>query len=168
VASYRFAVAVLIIDWLDAHAGGVQAVATVVLVVLTAYYAWASRALVRETRTTLQAGARATLQARLDRISEISIHDPTLFNKLDDASATGQEQDARFHLCNMFLGIMEEAYMQFAQEHSMTADDWSAWQATADVFLPRPYVRKYWDRVQNTYEPSFRRFVNERMAGQRK
>jgi hypothetical protein len=156
-----------VIDWLDAHAGGVQAVATVVLVILTGYYAWASRALVRETRTTLQAGARATLQARLDRISEISISNPTLFSSLDDATATGQEQDARFHLCNMFLGIMEEAYMQFAQEHSMTADDWSAWQATADVFFPRAYVRKYWERAQNTYEPSFRRFVNEHMAARR-
>ena len=43
-----------------------------------------------------------------------------------------------------------------------------AWQATADVFFPRPFVRKYWERAQVTYEPSFRRFVNERMAAQQR
>ena len=36
-------------EWLDTHAGSVQAIATLVLVGLTGYYAWASRALVRET-----------------------------------------------------------------------------------------------------------------------
>ena len=49
-------------DWLDTHSVSVQALATLVLVAITAYYAWASRSLVRETRTTLQASARATLQ----------------------------------------------------------------------------------------------------------
>jgi hypothetical protein len=44
-----------------------------VLVGLTAYYAWASRALVRETRAALGSPVRATLQARMDKISELLI-----------------------------------------------------------------------------------------------
>jgi hypothetical protein len=150
-------------DWLDSHAGSVQAVATMVLVVLTAYYAWASQLLVRETRTTLRAAARSTLQARLDRISELFIREPHLFAHLDDPMASGEEEDARFHICNMFLGVLEEAFTQFTFEHSMTADDWSAWQATADMFLPRRYVTGYWERTQHTFEPSFRRFINDRI-----
>jgi hypothetical protein len=151
-------------DWLDSHSGSVQAVATLVLVVLTAYYAWTTRALVRETHTTLRAAARATLQARLDRISEIGIAHPQLFSALDDPNATGEERDERFYYTNMFLGVLEEAYTQFALERSMPADDWSAWEATVDTFLPRRYVRGYWEQVQQTYEPSFRRYVNERLA----
>lgn len=150
-------------EWLDAHSGSMQAVATFVLVILTAYYAWASQTLVRETRVTLKASARATLQARLDRLSEIFIHDPALFAGLDDASAAGSETDPRFHICNMFLGILEEAFLQFTFERSMTSEDWSAWQATADTFIGRPYVVAYWQRVQRTYEPSFRKFVNNRV-----
>ena len=41
------------LDWLDAHAGSAGAVTTFVLVVVTAFYAWTTRALVRETHTTL-------------------------------------------------------------------------------------------------------------------
>src|SRR5579884_464373 len=48
-------------EWLDVHAGSVQAMATLVLVILTGYYAWSSRALVKETHATLQATARMTL-----------------------------------------------------------------------------------------------------------
>jgi len=151
-------------DWLDTHSVSVQALATLVLVAITAYYAWASRSLVRETRTTLQASARATLQARLDRISEVFIREPNLFARLDDPAATGEEQDARFHICTMFIGVLEEAFLQFTFEHSMTRDDWGAWQATADAILPKTYVAGYWRRFQNTYEPSFRRFVNDRLC----
>jgi hypothetical protein len=150
-------------DWLDSHSGSVQAVATLVLVVLTAYYAWASRALVRETRTTLQAASRGTLQARLDRISEIFIREPTLFARLDEDLTTGQEGDARFHITGMFLGVLEEAFMQYTFEHSMTPDDWGAWQATADTFLAKRYVVSYWQKAQRTFEPSFRQFLNSRM-----
>jgi hypothetical protein len=151
-------------DWLDSHSGSVQAAATLVLVVLTAYYAWTSRALVRETRMTLQAAARSTLQARLDRISEICIREPSLFTLLDDVDATGEEQDARFFLANMFLGVLEEAHTQYRMDRSMSADDWSAWEATADTFLPRPYIIRYWQRAQRTYEPAFQRFVESRIA----
>jgi hypothetical protein len=151
-------------DWLDSHSGSVQAVATLVLVVLTAYYAWTSRALVRETRMTLQAAARSTLQARLDRISEICIREPSLFALLDDVDTTGDEQDARFFLANMFLGVLEEAHTQYRVDRSMAADDWSAWEATADTFLPRPYINRYWQRARQTYEPSFQRFVDSRIA----
>jgi hypothetical protein len=149
-----------VLDWLDTHSGSVVAAATFVLVVVTAYYAWTTRALVRETHTALQAGARATLQARMDRISELCIREPDLFPLLDDETATGQEEDGRFHLSNMFLGVLEEAHMQHAVERSMSDDDWSAWQATAEVFLPRPYVLRYWRRVAPTFEPGFRRFVD--------
>src|ERR1700674_1734317 len=107
-------------EWLDSHAGGVQAVVTLVLVVLTGYYAYASRALVRETRATLKATARMTLQSRLDRISEILIHDPTLFQNLDELPAPGEEQDARFHVANMFVSILEEAHLQYVEDRSMT------------------------------------------------
>lgn len=151
-------------EWLDAHAGSMQALATFVLVVLTAYYAWSTQALVRETRVTLKASARATLQARLDRLSEVFIREPSLFAGLDDATGAGNEMDARFHICNMFLGILEEAFLQYTFEKSMTREDWSAWQATADTFITRPYVVAYWQRVQRTYEPSFMRFVAERIA----
>jgi hypothetical protein len=155
----------MIIEWLDAHSGAVQAIATIVLVAITAYYAWNSRSLVAQTRATLQATARSTLQSRLDRISEVFIREPGLFARLDDPDATGEEEDTRFHVCSMFLGVLEEAYQQFSDEHSMTRDDWSAWQATADSFLPKTYVVGYWRRVQHTFEPNFRRFVNQRLAG---
>jgi hypothetical protein len=148
-------------NWLDAHAGGVQAVATLVLVVLTGYYAWASRALVRETRTTLRATARMTLQSRLDRISEILVHDPTLFKSLDDDA--GDEQDARFHVVNMFLSVLEEAHTQYTEEKSMTEADWDAWVATCEVFLQRRYVITYWQRVHSTYNIAFQRFVHQRL-----
>jgi hypothetical protein len=153
-----------VIDWLDAHSGGVQAVATLVLVVLTGYYAWASRALVRETRATLKATARMTLQGRLDRMTEILIHDPSLFKSLDDDSDTGDEQDSRFHVANMFVSILEEAHTQYSDEHSMTEADWDAWAATCDVFLHRRYFIGYWRRVHRTYNLAFQQFVNERLS----
>jgi len=93
-----------LLDWVDAHSAAVAAASTVVLVAITAYYAWATRALVRETHVALQAAERATLQGRLDRISEICIHEPGLFALLEDETATGEEQDGRFHIANMFLG----------------------------------------------------------------
>jgi hypothetical protein len=150
-------------DWLDSHAGSMTVLATLVLVVLTGYYAWWARGLVRETHLTLQAAARATLQTRLDRISEICIREPALFRSLDDEDATGGEMDQRFHLTSMFISLLEEAYLQHTLEHSMSADDWSAWQATADTFLSRKYVAGYWSRSQHTFEPSFRRFVAGRL-----
>lgn len=150
-------------DWLDSHAGSVQAIATLVLVILTGYYAWASRALVRETRTTLQATARATLQARMDRLSEIMLADPTLFDSLNDTSADGSERDRRFHIANMFLSILEEAHTQRVIERSMPEDEWRAWVATADQLLGRHYVGVYWDQVHATFEPSFQRFIDERL-----
>jgi hypothetical protein len=152
------------LEWLDSHAGSMTVVATLVLVGVTVYYAWWARGLVRETHMTLQAAARATLQTRLDRISEICIREPGLFERLDEPSAKGSEMDARFHLTNMFLGLLEEAFLQHAIEHTMTEDDWSAWEATSDVFLHRKYVKAYWERSQQTYEPSFRRFVNARLS----
>jgi hypothetical protein len=151
-----------VFDWFDTHAGSVVAAANLILVIVTAYYAWTTRALVRETHTTLQAAARATLQERIDRISEICIREPGLFASLEDETATGEEQDGRFHIANMFLGVLEEAHMQHTLERSMSDEDWSAWVATADVFLPKPYVARYWRRVARTFEPSFQRFVNER------
>ena len=151
------------LDWLDTHSGSVAAASTIVLVAVTAYYAWTTRALVRETHTTMQGAARTTLQERMDRISEICIEHPTLFPLLDDENSTGEERDGRFHLANMFLGVLEEAHMQYRIERSMSDDDWSAWVATADVFLPRPFVVRYWQRVAQTFEPGFQRFVNERL-----
>jgi hypothetical protein len=151
------------LDWLDTHSGSVAALSTIVLVVVTAYYAWTSRALVRETHTTLQGSARATLQERMDRISAICIQHPELFTLLDDEAATGKEQDGRFHIANMFLGVLEEAHMQYRIERSMSDDDWSAWVATADTFLPKPYIVRYWRRVAPTFEPGFQRFVDERL-----
>ena len=151
------------LEWLDAHAGSAGAVSTIVLVVVTAYYAWTTRALVRETHTTLQGAARATLQERMDRISSICIQQPELFPLLDDEAAMGTEQDGRFHLANIFLGVLEEAHTQYRLDGSMSAEDWSAWEATADVFLPKRYVARYWQRVAPTFEPGFQRFVNERI-----
>ena len=152
------------LDWLDTHSGSVLAAATFILVGVTTYYAWTTRALVRETHSSLQAGARATLQARMDRISEICIREPQLFALLDDISATGEEQDARFHVANMLLGVLEEAHLQYRLEKSMSADDWSAWEATADAFLSKHYVARYWQRAAPTFEPGFQRFVNDRVG----
>ena len=154
----------MLLEWLETHDGTVLAVATLVLVMVTGWLAWVTRGLVRESHTTLQAAARATLQARMDRISEICIGQPNLFSLLDDETATGEEEDARFHLCNMFLGILEEAHTQHAIEKSMSDDDWGAWVATADVFLPRSFVARYWQRTSRTYEPAFRRFVDAQIA----
>jgi hypothetical protein len=158
---------VLVLEWFDAHDGTVVALATLVLVIVTGWGAWTTRALVRESHTTLQAAARATLQARMDRISEICIREPNLFSLLDDQTATGDEEDGRFHLANMFLGVLEEAHTQHAIERTMSEDDWSAWVATAEVFLPRQYVMRYWERVARTFEPAFQRFVNEQIAAAR-
>jgi hypothetical protein len=150
-------------EWLDTHSGSVVAVATFVLVALTGYYAWTTRSLVRETHVTLQAGSRATLQARLDRISELFIQYPELYTKLNDEASTGKERDGRFFVANMFLGVIEEAYTQYAIEHSMSSDDWGAWVATAEQLLPMPYIARYWREVSPTFEPSFRRFVDEQI-----
>jgi hypothetical protein len=152
-----------VLDWFDTHSGSVLALANFVLVVVTAYYAWTTRALVRESHTSLQAAARATLQARMDRVSEICIRRPDLFELLDDKSATGEEQDGRFHIANMFLGVLEEAHMQHTIERSMSDEDWSAWQATAEIFLTKTYIVRYWRRVAPTFEPGFRRFVDSRL-----
>jgi hypothetical protein len=152
-----------VLDWLDTHSGSVAAASTLVLVAVTAYYAWTTRALVRETHTTLQGSARATLQERMDRISMLCIQEPTLFPMLDDHSSTGEEQDQRFHLANMFLGVLEEAHMQYHVERTMSGEDWSAWVATANSFLPRAYIIRYWPRVADAFEPGFQRFVNERL-----
>jgi hypothetical protein len=149
-------------DWLDSHSGSVQALATLVLVALTGYYAYASRALVRETHTTLQANARAMLQARMDRISELCIQNPDLMSLLEQTD-NSDAMDARFYFTNMFLGVLEEAHTQYAIDRTMPEDDWSAWAATSDTFLGRPYFAGYWRRVQGTYEPSFTRFVNDRL-----
>lgn len=156
----RFA---FVLDWLDTHSGSVGALSTLVLVAVTAYYAWTTRSLVRETHSTLQAGARATLQARMDRVGEICIRNPTLLSLLDDENATGEERDGRFHLANMFLGILEEAYMQYRVERTMSPEDWSAWVATADAFLAGRFIARYWTRVFRTFEPGFSRFVDERI-----
>jgi hypothetical protein len=150
-------------DWLDSHAGSVQAMATLVLVALTGYYAWASQSLVRETRATLASAARATLQERMDRISEILMREPDIFTSLDDTTADGSEMDARFHISNMFLSVLEEAHTQRYIERSMPEEDWRAWVATADAFLVRHYVSRYWQRVHPTFEPSFQQFVQERL-----
>jgi hypothetical protein len=158
---------VLVLELIEAHDGAVLAVATFVLVIVTGWLAWTTRALARESHTTLQAAARATLQARMDRISEICIREPNLFPLLDEKSATGEEEDGRFHLANMFLGVLEEAHTQHAIERSMSDEDWSAWVATAEVFLPRCYVMRYWERVARTFEPAFQRFVNEQIAAAR-
>jgi hypothetical protein len=150
-------------EWLDSHSGSVQAIATLVLVALTGYYAWASRALVRETRSTMAASARATLQSRLDRIQEIMIQNPDLFTMLNDEQSTGDERDARFHVTNMFLAILEEAHTQFAIEHVMTEDDWRAWVATIDAIVSLRYVSALWWRVHDTYEPNFQQFIDARL-----
>ena len=147
-------------EWVETHDGSVLALATLVLVIVTGWLAWTTRGLVRESRATLQAGARATLQARMDRISEICIREPDLFPLLDDESATGEEQDGRFHIANMVLGMLEEAHMQHAVERSMSEEDWSAWHATAASFLPKAYIVRYWRRVAPTFEPGFQRFVD--------
>ena len=150
-------------EWLDAHAGGVQALATFALIGLTAYYAWFTRALVRETRATLQASARMALQSRLDRVSELLIRDPQLFVALDDPEATGDEEDSRFHIANILVGVLEEAYTQYTIEGSMTEEDWRAWLATLDTIMQRRYLVGYWQRVRDTYGASFRRFVDQRL-----
>ena len=155
---------IVLLEWFDTHDGTVLALATLVLVMVTGWLAWTTRALARESHTTLQAAARATLQARMDRISEICINQPTLFPMLDDETATGEEEDARFHLANMFLGVLEEAHTQHAIEGSMSDEDWGAWVATAEVFLPRVFMVRYWARVNRTFEPAFQRFVNEQIA----
>jgi hypothetical protein len=152
------------VDWLDSHAGSVQAIATLVLVALTGYYAWVTRGLVRETRTIMLASARATLQARMDRISEMMIGNPGLFESLDDATGSDADYGNRFHFANMFVSILEEAHTQWALERSMPDDDWSAWSATAEILLRRAYFPAYWRRVHTTYEPSFQRFVADRLG----
>jgi hypothetical protein len=157
----------MLFEWFEAHDGTLLVVATLVLVIVTGWLAWTTGALVRESHTTLQSAARATLQARMDRISELCIREPGLFSMLDDDAATGEEQDGRFHLANMFLGVLEEAHTQHALEKTMSDEDWSAWVATAEVFLPRHFVVRYWERVARTFEPAFQRFVNAQIASAR-
>jgi hypothetical protein len=150
-------------DWLDAHAGSVQALVTVVLVLITAYYAWVSRLLVRETHATLQATVRTTLQDRLDRVSALLAGEPELFEGLADPTATGEETDGRFHVTNMLMAVLEEAYTQYALEHTMPLEDWEAWVATTDRLLSYHYLRAYWRHTRLTFGASFRAFVDERI-----
>jgi hypothetical protein len=151
-------------EWLDAHAGSVQAFATLVLVIITAYYAWTSRAQVKATQATLQATARMTLQGRLDRVSELMLKNPDLFDSLDDPQATGAERDGRFHLANIIVAVLEEAYVQHHIEGSMPAEEWRAWEATLDSLMGRRYLAEYWKRVRGTFGESFSRYVDQRIA----
>jgi len=155
------------VEWLDAHAGSVQAFATIVLVLITAYYAWTSRAQVRATQATLQATARMTLQSRLDRTSELMLDRPELFAALDDPKATGEEQDQRFHLANIIVAVLEEAYTQHHVEHSMPAEEWRAWEATLDSLMSRRYLAGYWLQTRHAFSQSFARYVDERLGLQR-
>jgi hypothetical protein len=148
-------------DWLDAHAGSVQALATFALILLTAYYAWFTRALVRETHASLQATARLTLQGRLDRISELFLRDPELWDGLDRDD--GQQRDRRFHLANMLVAVLEEAYTQHEIDAAMSDEDWRAWVATLDALMQRRYLIGYWQQVREHYGESFRRFVDARV-----
>ena len=150
-------------EWLDAHAGSVQAVATFALIALTAYYAWFTRALVRETHASLQATARLTLQGRLDRVSELFLQDPDLFNSLDHPGSTGLEQDRRFHVANMLVAVLEEAYTQHEVDGAMSEDDWGAWVVTLDSMMQRRYMSAYWQQVRQHYGASFRNFVDRRL-----
>jgi hypothetical protein len=150
-------------EWLDAHAGSVQAVATFALIALTAYYAWFTRALVRETHATMQTTARMTLQGRLDRVSEIFLRDPELFNSLDQPDASGLEQDRRFHVANMLVAVLEEAYTQHEVDGAMSEDDWGAWVVTLDSMMQRRYMSAYWQQVRPHYGAAFRTFVDARL-----
>lgn len=151
--------------WLDAHAGSVQAVATIILVVLTAYYAWTNRALVQQTRASLRANARITLQDRLDRISQILVQHPEISRGLDEASTDPGDHDGRFHLAHMILGVLEEAYTQHESERSMTEEDWRAWRATAEALLRRAYMTRRWRGVGTMYGEPFRCFVDQLLQG---
>jgi hypothetical protein len=152
-----------VVEWLDAHEGSALVLATFVLAAITAYYAWTTRALVRESHATLQATARATLQERLDRISEILLRDPQLFRGLDEPRTSGEDYDARFHLANMFVALLEEAHTQYAIDHSMSEDDWRAWLATAELLMRRRYMLDYWADVRTTFGAPFRRFIEEQI-----
>jgi hypothetical protein len=154
-------------EWLDVHAGSVQAFATLVLVIITAYYAWVSRAQVKEMRATLQSSARMTLQGRLDRVSELMLEHPDEFAGLDDPDATGNEQDGRFHLANILVAALEEAYIQHHIERSMPAEDWRAWDATIQSLMQRPYLARYWANVRGSFSASFARYLDERVADSR-
>ncbi|HEX6513604.1 MAG TPA: hypothetical protein VF157_14975 [Chloroflexota bacterium] len=151
-------------EWLDTHAGSVQAFATLVLVIITAYYAWTSRAQVKATQATLQATARMTLQARLDRASELMLGNPELFKKLDDPEATGSERDERFHLASILLGVFEEAYAQYHVERSMRDEEWRAWEATIDGLMGRPYLAGYWRLSHGSFNQSFTQYLDARLG----
>jgi hypothetical protein len=151
-------------DWLDTHAGSVQAFATIVLVLITAYYAWAARAQVKATQAMLQATARMTLQSRLDRVSELMLGNPELFRGLDDPDATGQERDERFHLANILVAVLEEAYTQRHVEGTMPAEEWRAWEATIDSLMSRRYLAGYWRNISGTFNPSFSHYLDERLG----
>jgi hypothetical protein len=148
-------------EWLDAHAGGIQALATLVLVVITAYYAWVTRLLVRETRATLLSSARLTLQGRMNRISELLLQNPDLSRSLDEPTTTVDVQEARFHVATMMLAIFEEAFTQHQIDHAMSDEDWRAWRTTIDLMFRRAYMRPLWEHSGPTYGASFRRFMDE-------
>jgi hypothetical protein len=150
-------------EWLDAHAGSVQAVATLVLLLLTGYYAWFTRGLVRETHASLQATARTTLQGRLDRISELLIEHPDVSRGLDEPDGADDVRDGRFHIAGMLVAVLEEAHTQYMIEHTMPDEDWNAWVVTIDRLIRRPYLLTHWRAVAPMYGESFRRFVDERL-----
>ncbi|MBV9120939.1 MAG: hypothetical protein JOZ39_09540 [Chloroflexi bacterium] len=150
-------------EWLDLHAGSVQAFATLVLVVITAYYAWASRAMVREARANLQSTARLTLQDRLNRVSELFLEHPDLYASLCDPAATGKEHDQRFHIANLLVAVFEEAYVQHHLEHSMSREDWRAWRTTISGLMRLPYLMGYWEQVRHAYGASFANFVENEL-----
>jgi hypothetical protein len=154
------------VDWLDVHAGSVQAFATLVLVVITAYYAWVTRAQVRETRRTLQATARMTLQGRLDRVSELFLSDPELFDALDDPQASGDERDRRFHLANILMAVLEEAYLQRHVERTMPAEEWRAWEQTLESLMSFRYLKGYWRNTRGGFNESFVSFLDGRLGTQ--
>ena len=116
-----------------------------------------------DTHAALQSSARTTLQARLDRVSELLIEHPDLSAGLDNAVNSEDASDGRSHVANMLWAVLEEAHTQFEIERSMPEEDWRAWLATVDQFLQRPNMAGHWHRVGAMYGDSFRRFVDDRL-----
>src|SRR5207248_2406619 len=106
---------------------------------------------------------RHARQARLDRIAELIIEHPDVSRGFDEPAGTSDDQDARFHIANMFFAVFEEAHTQYLLEQTMPEEDWRAWRATVDHLCRRPYLRGVWQRVSHMYSDSFRRFMDEQL-----
>mgnify|MGYP005848479117 CR=1 FL=1 len=137
-------------------------------IIASILFAWRQ---MRITAKSIEARTYSEIARRLDQINSILISSPqalAAFSKLNEPYP-GQNReyyseyysDARAHLMDMFLTILEQAYFSFYKYRFISSEGWNAWRRTAEKLLVMPYAAGHWNRVKDEYPESFREFIDD-------